>query len=239
MKKKSPKTICEERAALKQKIAIGREESVAKETWRIFRIMSEFVDAFEALEGIYPAVTFFGSARAKKGSHYYNLTVETAKALSLAGYSIITGGGPGCMEAANKGARMGRGKSVGLNILLPYEQKLNCFVDIAVEFHYFFARKVMFVKYAEAYVIMPGGFGTMDELFEALTLIQTGKSEKFPVILMGKKYWEPMLKWLKDTVVKAEHISKKELDILTITDDVDEVVKIISQTASNKKAQLL
>ena len=207
---------------------IGHEEHAAKETWRIFRIMSEFVDAFEMLKDVYPAVTFWGSARSKKTSPYYKLTFETAKALSKAGYSIITGGGPGLMEAANKGAQAGKSKSVGLNILLPHEQFINKYVDIGLEFHYFFARKVMFVKYAAAYVIMPGGFGTMDELFEALTLQQTEKSEKFPVILMGKKYWSGLLKWLKKEAVGAGHLDDCDMDMFTLTDDPDEVVEIIT-----------
>lgn len=207
----------------------GREEMVGKETWRIFRIMAEFVDAFEELKDIYPAVTFWGSARSKKNSEYYKMTFETAKALSKVGYSIITGGGPGLMEAANKGARQGKGKSVGLNILIPHEQTMNEYVDIGLEFHYFFTRKVMFVKYAEAYVIMPGGFGTMDELFEALTLQQTGKSEKFPVILMGKKYWSGLIDWLKNTVAAVEHLHKSDFNLFTLTDDPAEVVDIITK----------
>lgn len=210
--------------------AIGSEEIVSKETWRIFRIMSEFVDAFEVLKGVYPAVTFWGSARAKPGSEYYKMTHDTAKLLAKEGYSIITGGGPGLMEAANKGARAGKGKSVGLNILLPYEQSLNRYVDIGLEFHYFFTRKVMFVKYAAAYVIMPGGFGTMDEFFEALTLQQTHKADRFPVILMGKKYWGGMMKWLNNTVVKAGHLDKADMSLLTITDDPNEVVRVIERS---------
>lgn len=234
--KKISKIIHLEGPTRDRELAIGREELVAKETWRIFRIMAEFVDAFEALKDTYPAVTFWGSARAKRGSEYYQMTFETAKALSKAGFSIVTGGGPGLMEAANKGARQGKkGKSVGLNILLPYEQKLNHYVDIGLEFHYFFARKVMFVKYAAAYVIMPGGFGTMDELFEALTLQQTGKSEMFPVILMGKKYWSGMIGWLKSTVVKAGHLDKGDLKRFTITDDPDEVVNIVTKATKRVK----
>lgn len=212
-----------------QKLAIGREELVAKETWRIFRIISEFVDAFEVLKNIYPAVTFWGSARSKRNSKYYKMTYETAKALSKAGFSIVTGGGPGLMEAANKGAQEGKGKSVGLNILLPMEQRLNRYVDIGLEFHYFFARKVMFVKYAAAYVITPGGFGTMDELFEALTLQQTGKADQFPVILMGKNYWEGMINWLKNTVTKEGHLNPGDLKLFNITDNPDEVVNIVKK----------
>lgn len=214
---------------------IGREEIVAKETWRIFRIMSEFVDAFEILKGISPAVTFWGSARARRDSLYYKMTFETAKKLSKAGYSIITGGGSGLMEAANKGAKSGLGTSVGLNILLPNEQELNKFCDIGIEFHYFFTRKVMFVKYADAYIIMPGGFGTMDELFEALTLKQTGKTAEFPVILMGKKYWGGLIKWLKTSVVTAGHITPVDFDLFKVTDDPDEVLEIVSKATKKPR----
>lgn len=221
-----------------EELSIGQEELAAKETWRIFRIMAEFVDAFDILKDVYPAVTFWGSARSKRNSEYYKLTHQTAKALAKAGFSIITGGGHGLMEAANKGARDGHGKSVGLNIMLPYEQKLNHYVDIGIEFHYFFARKVMFVKYAEAYVIMPGGFGTMDELFEALTLQQTGKSRHFPVIMMGKKYWKDMITWLQKTVIKADHLSKNDLGLIHLTDDPDEVVEIIKRSTKSKDKQL-
>lgn len=235
MKKTISRVIHLEGPVRNQQLAIGREEHASKETWRIFRIMSEFVDAFDALKDIDPAVTFWGSARAKRGSKYYKLTYETAKAFSEAGFSIITGGGPGLMEAANKGAREGRGKSVGLNIMLPYEQRLNHYVDIGLEFHYFFARKVMFVKHAYAYVIMPGGFGTMDELFEALTLQQTKKSGSFPVILMGKKYWSGLMHWIENTVIAAGHLNREDLKLFTITDDPDEVVKIVKNSMSRVK----
>lgn len=217
------------RKSTSKQLSIGREEIAAKETWRIFRIIAEFVDAFEELKDISPAVTIWGSSRAKRDSRYYKMTYETAKALAKAGYSIITGGGPGLMEAANKGAKAGRGKSVGLNILIPHEQKLNEYVDLGLEFHYFFTRKVMFVKYAEAYIIMPGGFGTMDELFEALTLQQTGKSERFPVILMGREYWRGMIDWLKNTVAAVGHLNKNDFDLFTITDDPQEVVNIVTK----------
>lgn len=229
-KKRTSRVIHLEGPTRAQELAIGREEWVAKETWRIFRIMAEFVDAFETLKNITPAVTFWGSARSKRNSEYYKLTFDVAKALSKAGFSIVTGGGPGLMEAANKGARKGKGKSVGLNILLPFEQRMNRYVDIGVEFHYFFARKVMFVKYASAYIIMPGGFGTMDELFEALTLQQTGKSEKFPVILVGKKYWRGLIRWLKSTVAGIEHLNKEDFELFTVTDDPEEVVEIVKES---------
>jgi hypothetical protein len=230
MKRKISRVIRLEGPMRDQQLAIGSEELVAKETWRIFRIMAEFVDAFEDLKDIYPAVTVWGSARSKRNSNYYKMTYDVSKALSKEGFSIITGGGPGLMEAANKGAKQGKGKSVGLNILLPFEQSLNRHVDIGLEFHYFFARKVMFVKYAAAYVIMPGGFGTMDELFEALTLQQTGKSEKFPVILMGKKYWSGLIKWLRTSVAAIDHLDDDDFDLFTLTDDPKEVVKIVKES---------
>lgn len=205
----------------------SREAFEAKETWRIFKIMSEFVDAFEELKGVGKAVTMWGSARAKPGSKYYKMTYNLAKILSEAGYSVITGGGPGLMEAANKGAKKGRGLSVGLNIDIPSEQLANPHLDLMVEFKYFFVRKVMFVKYACAFIIMPGGYGTMDELFEALTLIQTEKSPLFPVILVGREYWSPLVDWLKKTVIKAGHLGQQDLKFFTITDDPAEVLSII------------
>src|SRR3990167_11345199 len=201
----------------------------AKETWRVFRIMSEFVDAFETLKHIEPAVTMWGSARALPTSAHYKLTYETAKVISNAGYSVITGGGPGLMEAANKGAKEGRGKSVGLNIKIPEEQFANRYLDVHIDFNYFFVRKVMFVKYASAFVIMPGGFGTMDELFEALTLIQTEKSDPFPVVLVGKKYWGGMMKWIQESVVKAGYVHSSDLRFLKLTDDPKEVLQIIKK----------
>ena len=206
------------------------EEFVAKETWRVFRIMAEFVDSFEALKGIGPAVCLWGSARAQSGSHYYRMTYEAAKAISKAGFSVITGGGPGLMEAANHGARQGSGKSVGLNIDIPMEQKINPFVDIGIKFNYFFVRKVMFVKHSSAFVIMPGGFGTMDELFEALTLIQTEKSPYFPVILMGKDYWKGLIRWLEDKAITAGYLDKKDLNLFTVTDSPAEMVRIIKKS---------
>lgn len=213
-----------------KKRVLTYEEFVAKETWRVFRIMAEFVDSFEALKALGPAVTLWGSARAQPGSSYYRMTYEAAKAVSKAGFSVITGGGPGLMEAANRGAREGRGKSVGLNIEIPMEQAINPFVDIGLKFNYFFVRKVMFVKHSSAFVIMPGGFGTMDELFEALTLIQTEKSPYFPVILMGKDYWKGLIEWLKDKVVTAGHLDKKDLNLFTVTDSPAEVVRIIKKS---------
>ena len=208
------------------------ENITAKETWRVFKIMSEFVDAFEELKSVEPAVTIWGSARTKTNSPYYKMTYDLGYGLSKAGFSVITGGGPGLMEAANKGAQAGKkGRSVGLNIDIPEEQKPNNYLDLYLKFKYFFIRKVMFVKYATAFVIMPGGYGTMDELFEALTLIQTNRAQPFPVILMGKKYWEGLVTWLKDTVVKSGHLYPRDLDFFRMTDDPAEAVRIIKHSA--------
>ncbi|MBI2340321.1 MAG: TIGR00730 family Rossman fold protein [Deltaproteobacteria bacterium] len=219
----------------KVKKILTDEEFVAKETWRVFRIMAEFVDAFEALKGIGPAVCLWGSARAQPSSRFYRLTHETAKAISKAGFSVITGGGPGLMEAANRGAREGKGKSVGLNIDIPMEQIANRYADVALKFNYFFVRKVMFVKHSIAFVIMPGGFGTMDELFEALTLIQTEKSPFFPVILMGKNYWRGLIDWLKEKAITAGYLDKKDLNLFTVTDSPAEVVQLIKKSYRRKK----
>ena len=204
------------------------EDFSQEETWRIFRIMSEFVEGFEVLRQIAPAVSIFGSSRAKRGSRYYNMAIETAKGLASAGFSIITGGGPGVMEAANKGARLGRGKSIGLNINLPFEQKPNKYLDIYLDFRYFFCRKVMFVKYASAFVIFPGGYGTMDELFEALTLIQTKKVMPFPVVIIGKEYWGGLIKWIgKKMLLDGNAISPEDMKLFKLTDDLEEAIRII------------
>jgi uncharacterized protein (TIGR00730 family) len=206
----------------------------AKETWRIFRIMSEFVDGIEALEDLGPAVTVFGSASLTKHHPFYGLGVAVGERLSRAGYSVITGGGPGLMEAANRGAKKdeGTGKSVGLNIRLPMEQAPNKWQDLVLDFRYFFIRKFMFVKYAQAFVILPGGFGTMDELFEALTLVQTEKVDRFPVILVGKKYWRGLVDWMRDTMVDTGTIKPTDMDLFSLTDDPDEVVRLISTGAN-------
>ncbi len=212
---------------------ISEEEFSSHATWRVFKIMSEFVDAFEELKDLGPAVTIWGSAQAKTTSPYYTMTFETAKEVSRAGFSIITGGGPGLMEAANKGAKEGKGRSIGLNIEIPMEQFANPYLDLCLNFKYFFVRKVMFVKHSHAFVIMPGGFGTMDELFECLTLIQTGKSPPFPIILMGRHYWAGFLDWLKKSVIKAGHLSLKDLDLITLTDDPKEAARIITRFHSS------
>ncbi|GKT10749.1 TIGR00730 family Rossman fold protein [Desulforhabdus sp. TSK] len=199
------------------------------DSWRLFKILAEFVDGFETLADIYPAVSIFGSARVKPGDETYEKTVVIAKKLAESGYHIITGGGPGIMEAGNKGAREGGAKSVGLNIVLPLEQEPNPYSNVKIDFQYFFVRKMMFVKYAQAYIGMPGGFGTMDEIFEALTLIQTRRIKPFPVVLVGKKYWEGLLKWVRSELVGGGLISPDDLNILTVLDDPDEVVQTIKR----------
>jgi uncharacterized protein (TIGR00730 family) len=198
--------------------------------WRVFRIMGEFVEGFDTLAHIHPAVTFFGSARVSPDDPMYEAAYQTSKRLAEAGFNIITGGGPGIMEAANCGAVDGGSTSVGCNIELPHEQSVNAYVQIAINFRYFFVRKTMFVKYAEGFVIFPGGFGTMDELFEALTLIQTGKVEMFPIVLFGSEYWAGLLAWLKARMLAEHKIEEEELNLLQITDSPEEVAKIILST---------
>ena len=200
-----------------------------EESWRIFRIMAEFVEAIESLSKLKNAVSIFGSARVAPDDPYYQKTEQLARRLAQKGFAVITGGGPGVMEAANKGAAEAGGKSVGMNIRLPFEQKPNAYANISIDYKYFFIRKVMFVKYAIAYVIMPGGFGTMDELFEALTLIQTRRIKSFPVILMGSEYWKGLLDWLKKTMIRGGMILPEDLDFIEIIDDPDEVVKHIQK----------
>ena len=206
------------------------DDFMVGDTWRLFKILSEFVEGFEMMSEVYPAVSIFGSARINPEDQTYIKTVEIAKKLSENGFNIITGGGPGIMEAGNKGAQEGKGKSVGVNIKLPMEQQANAFTDLQLELNYFFVRKVMFIKYAQAYVGMPGGFGTLDEIFEAITLIQTKRIKPFPVILVGTDYWSGLLDWIKDTLLKGKLISADDIDLVRITDDPDEVVKIIKQT---------
>jgi uncharacterized protein (TIGR00730 family) len=207
--------------------AVVSTEFTHTDPWRVFRIMGEFVEGFDTLAHIHPAVTFFGSARVHPDDPMYKEAYQTAKRLAQAGFNIITGGGPGIMEAANCGAVDGGSKSVGCNIELPHEQSVNAYVQIAINFRYFFVRKTMFVKYAEGFVIFPGGFGTMDELFEALTLIQTGKVEMFPIILFGSRYWEGLLAWIKTTMLAERKIAPEDLDLLQITDSPEEVSQII------------
>ena len=206
--------------------------------WRALRILSEFVEGFDAMAKVGPAVTIFGSARTVPDAPQYELARTIARRLAEAGYAIITGGGPGTMEAANRGCREGGGLSVGCNIELPHEQGLNAYVDLGIEFRYFFARKTMFVKYADAFVILPGGFGTLDELFEALTLIQTRKVRNFPVVLVGSSYWAGLLAWIRDTLLAKAAIDEPDLALLQLTDDPDEVVRIVQAfSAADKEAE--
>ncbi len=200
---------------------------LSSDTWRVLRIMGEFVDGFEALADVGPAVTIFGSARVGADDPLYQTAVDVARTLGEAGFTIITGGGPGIMEAGNRGAREAGARSVGLNIELPFEQHLNPYVDTSVTFRYFFVRKMMLVKYAQAFVIFPGGFGTLDELFEALTLVQTGKVRNFPIILFGSAYWGGLLTWLRETVLPARKIAAADVDLLIISDSIEDVRDLI------------
>ena len=202
----------------------------ASDSWQIFKIMSEFVEGFEKMQRIGPCVSVFGSARTKPENPYYVLAEEISYKLVKEGYGVITGGGPGIMEAANKGARRGGGKSVGLNIVLPFEQKHNDYIDRdkAINFDYFFVRKTIFLKYSQGFIAMPGGFGTMDELFEALTLVQTNKIAEFPVVLVGKNYWTGMVEWLKTTMLlENQNINPTDLELFKIVDTAEEAVKHI------------
>jgi hypothetical protein len=197
--------------------------------WRVLRILSEFVEGFDALNEVGPAITVFGSARSKPNDPYYKAGMALGAALANKGFAVITGGGPGIMEAVNRGCHEAGGLSVGCNIELPHEQSLNKYVDLGVEFRYFFVRKNMFVKYARGFVIFPGGFGTLDELFESLTLAQTGKIEHFPIVLFGSPYWKGLLSWLKDHVLTAGAIAPKDLKLMTLTDDPDEAAEMVTR----------
>ena len=207
------------------------QQGQIKDMWRIFRIMSEFVEGFETLASLGPCVSVFGSARTQPDHPFYEMGVEVGRQLVQHDYGVITGGGPGIMEAANKGARESGGVSVGLNIVIPHEQSSNPYVDPdkCIDFNFFFVRKVMFVKYAQGFIVLPGGFGTLDELFESLTLIQTGKSTRFPVILMGTSYWEGLVNWLKDEMLAAGNISEQDPNLFQLTDDPVEAVQIIDR----------
>lgn len=216
----------------KEKIPLPADPDAAKfaaaqEAWRVFGIMSEFVEAAQRLTSIGPAVSIFGSARTPPDSPYYQLTETIARQLSDAGFSVISGGGPGIMEAANKGAFYGRSPSVGLNIQLPHEQSANAYQDISQTFRHFFARKYMFVRFASAYVVMPGGFGTLDELLEALTLIQTGKSQKIPIILVHEPFWRGIIDWFRSTLVSEGMIAPEDLDLIQVIDKPEEIVDAI------------
>ena len=237
----------------KQKVPVPRSPELvekawsARESWRVFGIMSEFVEATERLAHIRPAVSIFGSARVARGHPYYQLTEDVARRLSDAGFSVISGGGPGAMEAANKGAFAGRSPSVGLNIQLPHEQTSNQYQDVSQTFTRFFVRKVMFVKFACAYVVVPGGFGTMDELMEALTLVQTGKIRRFPIILMQSSYWRGLIDWIKDRMISEAMIDAADMNLIKLIDEPDQVVAAIfdhyekrgfEPTAAEREAQL-
>ena len=202
----------------------GPTDWVHSDPWRVMRIQSEFVEGFGTLAELGPAVSVFGSARTASDNPYYERAVELGAALADAGYAVITGGGPGIMEAANKGAREAGGTSVGLGIELPFEERLNKYVTLGINFRYFFVRKVMFLKYAQGFIVLPGGFGTFDELFEALTLVQTKKVTKFPVVLLGTEYWGGLYDWIAKTVLDSGKIGEKDLALLHLTDDVDEAV---------------
>jgi hypothetical protein len=205
------------------------DDLTIRDSWRMFRILGEFVDGFDTLSQVYPAVSIFGSARVKPGEPYYEQTVEIARLLVKNGFNIISGGGPGIMEAANKGAAEAGGKSVGLNIQLPYEQKPNPFANIKLDFRYFFIRKVMFVKYSVAYVIMPGGFGTLDEFSEAITLIQTQRIKPFPVILVNRAFWKGLLDWMRKSLCQGGMISPEDMDLIQIIDGPEEVMRAIKK----------
>ena len=198
-----------------------------EDPWRIFRIMAEFVDSFETLSKVGPAVTIFGSARTPVADPFYRATVTLAKGLAKHDLAVITGGGPGIMEATNKGAAEAKGKSIGLNIELPHEQAGNRYANIPIHFHYFFSRKVCFVKYSVGFVFMPGGFGTLDEFFEVLTLVQTQRISRFPLILFGRDYWKGLIQWMKVTLGKNNFISPGDLELVTVTDDVQEAIDLI------------
>tara|TARA_B100000401_G_C52782482_1_gene708981 strand:+ start:460 stop:1143 length:684 start_codon:yes stop_codon:yes gene_type:complete len=212
------------------KVKKNWNEIKSNDSWSIFKIMSEFVDAYDKMSKIGPCISVFGSARTKEENKYYKQGVEVSQKLAEAGYGIISGGGPGIMEAANKGAQQGNGESVGLNIELPFEQHFNPYIDPEhnLEFDYFFVRKVIFVKYSQAFVILPGGFGTLDEFFEAMTLIQTGKITRRPIVLIGKEYWSGLIDWIMNTMLDQEkNISKKDLDLFKVVDTADETLNYI------------
>jgi uncharacterized protein (TIGR00730 family) len=198
-----------------------------RDSWRIFKIMAEFVEGFEEMADIGPSVTVFGSARVKEGNKYYDMGVEVAREITALGYAVVTGGGPGVMEAANRGAMDAGGISVGLNIDLPFEQKLNPYVAKGMSFRHFFVRKVMFVKYAQGFIVLPGGFGTLDEFFEAITLIQTRKTPQFPVILMGTEYWKGLVDWIKNQLLEQGFISREDAEVFALTDDPREAANTV------------
>ena len=216
---------------MKKNQAKNWSEIKSNDSWALFKIMSEFVEGYETLSAIGPCISIFGSARTQEGDSNYQLTISIAEAIAESGYGIISGGGPGIMEAANKGAQKAGGISVGLNIELPFEQQSNPYIDQdkLINFQYFFVRKVMFVKYAQGFVVMPGGVGTLDELFEAYTLIQTDKVSKFTIILVGRDYWSGLLDWIKEPVLKEKNISPKDLDLIELVDTKNEVMDCLNR----------
>ncbi len=208
------------------------------DTWRLFRIMAEFVDGFDTMARVPPAVSVFGSARTPADDPYYAQAEQLGGELARSGFAVMTGGGPGIMEAANKGAQEAGGVSIGLNIFLPKEQKANSFQTVSLDFRHFFCRKVMFVKYAVAFVCFPGGYGTLDEFFESMTLIQTGKTQRFPVILIGSEYWTPLLSWMRSSLVdRHSYVDRSDLDLCVVTDDVAEAAKIIARSHQRRPAE--
>jgi uncharacterized protein (TIGR00730 family) len=217
---------------------IKQDITTMEDPWRVFRIMSEFVDGFDMLSQVGKAVTIFGSARLKENHKMYKLAEKTAFLLGKEGYAVITGGGPGIMEAANKGAKESGTESVGLNIELPFEQVPNKYITLLLDFHYFFCRKFMFLKYAKAFVIFPGGFGTLDELFESITLIQTKRMPRFPVILVGKAYWQTMMDWVDKTILAEKCVSQEDLDIVQIVDTPEQVLKVVKDFYAKEKRKI-
>ncbi|MBO0847012.1 MAG: TIGR00730 family Rossman fold protein [Nocardioides sp.] len=213
----------------------GPSDWVHTDPWRVLRIQAEFIEGFGALAELGPAIACFGSSRTKPDDPVYAMGVEVGRALTEAGFAVITGGGPGAMEAVNKGASEAHGTSVGLGIELPYEVGLNPWVDIGINFRYFFARKTMFVKYSQGYVVLPGGLGTLDELFEALTLVQTQKVTSFPLVLLGTDYWQGMIDWLRDRAVQHGTISRRDVDLLNLTDDVDHAVSLMVEAREKRR----
>jgi uncharacterized protein (TIGR00730 family) len=216
----------------------GSSDWVHSDTWRVLRIQSEFVDGFGALAELGPAVSVFGSARTAVDDPHYALAERVGRSLAEAGFAVITGGGPGTMEAANKGAAEAGGVSVGLGIELPFESELNPYVDLGVNFRYFFARKTMFVKYAQGFVVLPGGFGTLDELFEALTLVQTRKVTSFPVVLLGSAYWCGLIDWLRDSALPAGNIGAVDLDLVTVTDDPESAARVMVEAEHRRRGTI-
>lgn len=232
------KRITEDERLLRTDMSDRTRDFTHTDPWRVLRIMGEFVDGFDSLAGIGPAVTMFGSARVREGDPTYTAAVETARLLAEAGFAIITGGGPGLMEAANRGARTAGGLSIGCTIELPFETGANPYVDLDIRFRYFFVRKTMFVKYASAFVIFPGGFGTLDELFEALTLIQTGKVHNFPIVLFDSTYWSGLLNWVRDTMLPGGKVNQSDIDLLTLCDDPAEVCALIQDAYAKRQESI-